>query len=71
MSSFGKYFFAEDQLVQICEDLFAAGSESTSNSIAYAVLHMIRNPECQERVHKELDQIVGRDRLPSFEDKKE
>lgn len=30
---------------------------------------MLRNPECQERVHKELDQVVGRDRLPSYNDK--
>ncbi|CAL8110287.1 unnamed protein product [Orchesella dallaii] len=64
----GTLFF-KDQLVQLCEDLFAAGAESTSNSIAFCILHMIRNPECQEKVQKELDAVVGKERLPSFEDK--
>ncbi|ODM99561.1 Methyl farnesoate epoxidase [Orchesella cincta] len=61
--------FFKDQLVQLCEDLFAAGAESTSNSIAFCILHMVRNPDCQEKVQKELDAVVGKNRFPSFEDK--
>ncbi len=30
---------------------------------------MLKNPESQMRAHKELDAVVGRDRMPSFEDK--
>lgn len=55
--------------MQVCSDLFAAGSESTSNSIAYAILHMLRNPECQEKVQKELDEVIGRDQFASYNDK--
>lgn len=58
-----------DQLTQICIDLFSAGSETTSNSIAFAILHLLRNPECQDKVHKELDDVIGQDRFPSFSDK--
>jgi cytochrome P450 len=61
--------FSMEQLMQVCSDLFAAGSESTSNSIAYAVLHMLRNPECQEKVQKELDEVIGIDQFASYNDK--
>lgn len=60
---------AGDQLVQICSDFFAAGSESTSNSIAFAMLHLLRNPECQEKIHAELDSVLGREKLASYEDR--
>lgn len=58
-----------DQLTQTCDDLFAAGSESTGNSISYAILHMLRNPECQEKVQQELDDVIGRNSLPSYKDR--
>lgn len=30
---------------------------------------MLLNPESQKKAHDELDNIVGRDRLPEFEDR--
>ncbi len=30
---------------------------------------MLKNPELQVRARKELDAVVGRDRIPNFEDK--
>lgn len=41
-------------------DLFAAGTETTSTSLTWAVLHMMTNPEVQERVQKELDEVIDR-----------
>lgn len=32
-------------------------------------LGMLKNPEAQRRGQAEIDRVVGRDRLPSFEDK--
>ncbi|KAF9029995.1 cytochrome P450 [Hymenopellis radicata] len=34
------------------------------------ILAMLKNRELQMRAHKELDAIVGRDRIPTFEDQK-
>ncbi|EEB90551.1 hypothetical protein MPER_11223 [Moniliophthora perniciosa FA553] len=31
---------------------------------------MANNPQCQERAQREIDAVVGADRLPSFEDRK-
>lgn len=49
--------------------MFTAGSESTSNTVAFAVLHMIRNPECQEKVQAELDSVIGKERAPAYQDR--
>jgi len=50
-------------------DLFLAGSETTSTTLTWAALYMVRYPEIQERVQKELDSVVGVNRTPSNSDK--
>ena len=49
-------------------DLFSAGSETTSTTLAWAVLYLILYPDVQEKVHREIDEVLG-DREPSMEDK--
>lgn len=50
-------------------DLLLAGSETTSTALTWAILYMIRYPEIQKRVQRELDQVVGSSRLPRVEDR--
>ena len=40
-------------------DLFLAGSETTSTTLTWAILYMVRYPEVQARVQQELDSVVG------------
>ena len=49
--------FTEDQLVNICIDLFVAGSETTSKSLHYAIAVLIRYPEVQAKLHECLDSV--------------
>jgi cytochrome P450 len=48
--------------------LFAAGSESTSGVFMFFVLACVLNPESCRRAQAELDEVVGSERLPNFED---
>ena len=48
-------------------DLFMAGSETTSTTLSWAVLFMIRYPDVQRKVQEEIDTVVGV-RNPSMED---
>lgn len=59
-------FFHFDQLVSVIFEMFVAGSETTSSTLAMAVYLLAKHPEIQKRVHEELDRVVGRDQLPSF-----
>ena len=49
--------------------LFGAGTETTSTTLQWAVLYMMANPEIQDHVQKEIDSVVGRNRLPRLADK--
>ena len=50
-------------------DLFLAGSETTSTTLTWAALYMVRYPEVQKKVQEELDNVVGVNRSPSMTDK--
>ena len=60
--------FTEEELLVVSMDMFTAGSETTSTTLAWAVNYMITHPEIQARVQAEIDAVLG-DRPPSLEDK--
>ncbi|XP_068950939.1 cytochrome P450 2U1 [Petaurus breviceps papuanus] len=61
--------FNEDYLFYIIGDLFIAGTDTTTNSLLWCLLYMSLNPEVQEKVHKEIEKVIGPDRAPSLTDK--
>jgi cytochrome P450 len=61
--------FAVEQLLYLCTDLLIAGSDTTSGTLSFALMYMVLYPEVQVNVQKELDDVVGRERLPSLNDK--
>ena len=44
-------------------DLFIGGSETTATSINWTILYLLHYPHVQDKIHEELDQIVGKSRL--------
>ena len=52
-------------------DLFGAGTETTATTLYWALLYMIAFPDIQSRVQQEIDDAVGRNRLPRLSDKPE
>lgn len=50
-------------------DLLLAGTETTSTTLAWSVLFMIRYPEIQSKVRQEIYRVVGNDRLPTLDDR--
>ncbi|XP_049832281.1 methyl farnesoate epoxidase-like [Schistocerca gregaria] len=61
--------FTEDGLVATVFDLFGAGAESVSNTLAFAVMYLVLHPDVQQKLHKELDLVVGHARRVSLEDR--
>jgi hypothetical protein len=54
-----------------CGGLVEAGAETTSTTLNNFMLAMTLFPEVVKKAQAELDQVVGSDRLPTFEDEKE
>ncbi|XP_071452966.1 methyl farnesoate epoxidase-like [Hetaerina americana] len=61
--------FNESQLKQVYYELFVAGTDTTLNTMSFAILYMILYPEAQKKVQQELDEVIGKDRLPILEDR--
>lgn len=49
--------------------VYAAGQDTTWATLTVFVLNMVLHPEVQAKAQKEIDEVVGRDRLPTFEDR--
>ncbi|KIK24043.1 hypothetical protein PISMIDRAFT_421565 [Pisolithus microcarpus 441] len=53
----------------IAAGIHIAAAETTSSTLKVFILTMILNPEIQDKVHEELDAVVGKGVLPTFEDR--
>ena len=52
-------------------DMYLAGSETVSTTLLFSIIYMVNYPKVQDKIQNELDQVVGRSRLPSLKDRPE
>ena len=64
-------WLADDQLNKVIGDLFGAGTETTSTTMLFALIFMMREPDVLCHVQQEIDDVIGRERPPSMSDKGE
>lgn len=57
------------QIQQVIGDLFTAGMETIKTTLQWSVVYMLRHPKVAQAVQEELDQVVGRHRLPTLRDR--
>ncbi|KAH7922018.1 cytochrome P450 [Leucogyrophana mollusca] len=57
-----------DEMSYLAGSLFGAGSDTTASAITILIMAAACHPEAQTRVQEEIDMVVGRERLPSFDD---
>ncbi|XP_078620787.1 cytochrome P450 2U1-like [Branchiostoma floridae x Branchiostoma japonicum] len=50
----------EENVLYMAADLFIAGTETTANTLLWSLLYMTLNPDIQNKVHEELDAVVGK-----------
>ncbi|KDQ07018.1 hypothetical protein BOTBODRAFT_39161 [Botryobasidium botryosum FD-172 SS1] len=63
---------APDEIIKwTAGTMYAAGSDTTVASLTSFILAMVLYPEVQKRAQAEIDRVVGKDRLPTFEDRAE
>ncbi|CAH1802158.1 unnamed protein product [Owenia fusiformis] len=58
--------FTLPQLQDLIWDLFLGGSETTTTTLRWALAYMIRHPDVQEKVYREISMNIGTEQ-PSFE----
>ena len=61
-------FLSDDYLVNIIEDMFSGGYETTSTTMKWAIAFLVNYPKFQEDIQLELDEVLG-GRNPSLKDR--
>ncbi|KAJ7504102.1 cytochrome P450 [Mycena galericulata] len=61
---------SDEELIKNCGGVvYSAGADTTATALTNFVLAMSLYPDVQRRAHAELDIVVGRGRLPDFDDR--
>ena len=58
-----------DQLAMVLGDFFMAGTETTSSGLRWALVYLVNYPDIQEQLFQNIIENVGRDNLPTLQDK--
>ena len=59
---------SDEQIVPVLADLFGAGFETSSITLYWGLAYLVKYPDVQRQLHNELDEVVGRQRLPTLQD---
>uniref|UniRef100_A0A8C5R911 Cytochrome P450 n=1 Tax=Leptobrachium leishanense TaxID=445787 RepID=A0A8C5R911_9ANUR len=61
--------FNERNLVAAIHNIFLGGTETVTSTLRHTLLIILYYHEVQEKLHTEIDRVIGRDRIPSINDR--
>ena len=59
----------DESLLVVMRDMVFAGSDPSNCAMEHGILHLSLQPEIQRKVQAEIDQVIGHNRSPCYEDK--
>lgn len=60
----------DEQIIITVNDIFGAGFDTISSGLLWCILYLLKYPEIQDKIHKEIDENIGISRSPRFDDRK-
>ncbi|CAH2211472.1 jg22619 [Pararge aegeria aegeria] len=65
-----KTTFSEHQLQLVCTDYMFPAATGVQSVLTFLLERILLQPEIQDKIHEEIDRVVGRDRLPTLDDRR-
>nr|UBY12684.1 CYP15C1 [Anticarsia gemmatalis] len=65
-----KTTYSVDQLILTCTDYMFPSASCLQFVLVFLVERMLLQPEIQHKIHAEIDQVVGKNRLPNLDDRR-
>jgi len=62
--------FREEEVLQDIREMLAGGSDTSANTLTYAIYFLCKNPECMEKLVQEVDAIFDEQNLDSIKEMK-
>jgi cytochrome P450 family 2 subfamily U polypeptide 1 len=59
----------DENLIADLRIMFLAGTETTTATLRWGFLYLMAHLDIQRKLQKEIDDVIGRERMPSMEDK--
>lgn len=60
---------SDDQLVLTCIDFMFPSMSAIPSTLSFLFTQMQFNPEMQQKIHDEIDHVVGQGRPPTLDDR--
>ncbi|EMD34421.1 hypothetical protein CERSUDRAFT_97680 [Gelatoporia subvermispora B] len=70
LENYKRLGLSEGQMLYLTGSMFAAGTDTTAATLGFVSMAAACYPEAQARVQSQLNEVVGRDRIPTFADRK-
>lgn len=61
--------YDREELFYILRDVCSGSTDTVSTTILWAIVFLANNPKVQDRLQKETDSVIPKERLPSLDDK--
>uniref|UniRef100_A0A7N5K6H8 unspecific monooxygenase n=2 Tax=Ailuropoda melanoleuca TaxID=9646 RepID=A0A7N5K6H8_AILME len=64
-----QFEFTFENLMNTAVDLFGAGTETTSTTLRYGLLLLLKHPDVEAKVQDEIERVIGRHQSPCMQDR--
>nr|XP_033776368.1 cytochrome P450 1A5 [Geotrypetes seraphini]XP_033776369.1 cytochrome P450 1A5 [Geotrypetes seraphini] len=64
-----KIQISNQKIVNLVNDIFGAGFDTITTALSWSLTYLVIHKDVQQKIHEELDQVIGKERRPRLSDR--